>query len=168
MAVEIERKFLVAEPPADDVLGAGVHYRQGYLAGEGDVESRVRIGPDAAWITVKAGRGVARTEVEVAIPVPRPRRSGRTPPGAGSRRCGSACRSTAASPRSTATPDELDGLWTVEVEFDSRGGVGGVRTAAVVRCRAHRRSTGGATAALARHGRPAIAEPPLRAAEKSP
>jgi adenylate cyclase len=69
VGVEIERKFLVIEPPPADVLGDGVRYRQGYLAAEGDVESRIRIGPAAARLTVKAGRGVARTEVEVAIDV---------------------------------------------------------------------------------------------------
>ena len=62
MAVEIERKFLVTEPPPGDVVGDGVPLRQGYLAGEGDVETRVRIAPRGAWITVKAGRGVSRTE----------------------------------------------------------------------------------------------------------
>ena len=69
MATEIERKFVVDEPPPDEVLGPGVRLRQGYLAEDGDVQVRVRIaGPDAT-LTVKAGRGLSRTEVEVTIDV---------------------------------------------------------------------------------------------------
>jgi CYTH domain-containing protein len=119
MAAEIERKFLVAEPPAADVLGSGVRYRQGYLAAEGDVESRVRIGPDAAWITVKAGRGVTRSEVEVPIPVAEaedlwPHTVGRRL---------EKVRFRVPVDGGTAEVDryagELAGLWTVEVEFAS-------------------------------------------------
>jgi adenylate cyclase len=67
MAVEIERKFLVdgERVPAD--LTAGVPIRQGYLAQEGNVEARVRITPLEATLTVKAGKGLSRTEVEVVI-----------------------------------------------------------------------------------------------------
>jgi adenylate cyclase len=67
VAVEIERKFLVdaGRVPAD--LTAGVPIRQGYLAQEGDVEARVRITPAEATLTVKAGKGLSRTEVEAVI-----------------------------------------------------------------------------------------------------
>jgi len=68
MAIEIERKFLVAALPPPDELGVGVHLRQGYLAEEGDVEVRVRIAATEATLTVKAGTGLARTEVDVSIP----------------------------------------------------------------------------------------------------
>jgi adenylate cyclase len=119
VAIEIERKFLVVEPPADDVLGAGVHYRQGYLAGEGDVESRVRISPTEAWITVKAGRGVSRTEVEVAIPLDEA--DALWPHTAGRRL--EKDRFRVPVPGGVAEvdryADELAGLWTVEVEFAS-------------------------------------------------
>ncbi len=67
--IEIERKFILPEVPHHDILGAGVHIRQGYLAEEGDVEVRVRISSEKATLTVKAGRGVARTEVDVPITV---------------------------------------------------------------------------------------------------
>jgi CYTH domain-containing protein len=154
VAVEIERKFLVAEPPPADVLGDGVHYRQGYLAGEGDVESRVRIAPDAAWITVKAGRDVARTEVEVAIPLDDaealwPHTAGRrlekvrfwVPVDGG----------VAEVDRYA---DELAGLWTVEVEFPSADAAAaftpppwfGPELTSL---------DGWSNGALARHGRPA-------------
>lgn len=119
MATEIERKFLVARPPSEDELGPGVHYRQGYLAGEGDVDTRIRISADAAWITVKAGRGVARTEVEVPIPLAAaealwPHTAGRNL---------EKDRFLVPVEGGTAEVDryagELDGLWTVEVEFAS-------------------------------------------------
>lgn len=64
MTTEIERKFLVGEPPPAADRGAGEHYRQGYVAEDGDVAVRVRITPSSAVLTVKAGRGVTRTEVE--------------------------------------------------------------------------------------------------------
>lgn len=68
MAVEIERKFLLRGDPASR-LGSdvGEHLRQGYLAIDQAVEVRVRIGSELAAVTVKAGRGVARTEVEMPI-----------------------------------------------------------------------------------------------------
>jgi adenylate cyclase len=67
MAEEIERKFLVDADlvPAD--LTGGVPIRQGYLAQEGNVEARVRITPAEATLTVKAGKGLSRTEVEAVI-----------------------------------------------------------------------------------------------------
>jgi CYTH domain-containing protein len=67
MTVEVERKFLVRDLPDAAVLGPGEPLRQGYLAEEGDVSVRVRITAAAATLTVKAGGGLARTEVEFAI-----------------------------------------------------------------------------------------------------
>ena len=67
VAIEIERKFVVVDVPAATVLGAGVRIRQGYLAEDGDVELRVRITGDTATLTVKAGRGLVRTEVESVV-----------------------------------------------------------------------------------------------------
>ena len=67
MSTEVERKFLVTHPPDTALLGPGVRLRQGYIAEEGDVQVRVRISAEGATLTVKAGRGLARTEVEVAI-----------------------------------------------------------------------------------------------------
>jgi adenylate cyclase len=69
VATEIERKFVVDEPPPEDVLGPGVRLRQGYLAEDGDVQVRVRIAGAGATLTVKAGRGLSRTEVEVTIDI---------------------------------------------------------------------------------------------------
>jgi adenylate cyclase len=65
VTVEIERKFLVNHLP--DRLGPGEPLRQGYLAEEGDVEVRLRLGTEAAVLTIKAGRGQSRTEVETVL-----------------------------------------------------------------------------------------------------
>jgi adenylate cyclase len=67
MNTEIERKFVPVETPATDVLGAGQAMRQGYLAEEGDVVVRLRITDAGAVLTVKAGHGLRRTEVEVPL-----------------------------------------------------------------------------------------------------
>ncbi len=67
MTVEVERKVLVRDLPDAAVLGPGEPLRQGDLAEEGDVSVRVRITAAAATLTVKAGGGLARTEVEFAI-----------------------------------------------------------------------------------------------------
>jgi adenylate cyclase len=119
VSVEIERKFLVTEPPTAEMLGDGVHYRQGYLAGEGDVDTRIRIGPGAAWLTVKAGRGVARTEVEFPIDVADAESLW---PHAAGRRL-EKVRYRVPVDGGVAEVDryggELGGLWTVEVEFAS-------------------------------------------------
>jgi adenylate cyclase len=62
---EIERKFRVREVP--QALGEGSRLRQAYLAIDGDIEVRVRDQGGAQVLTVKAGRGVRRAEVEVQI-----------------------------------------------------------------------------------------------------
>jgi CYTH domain-containing protein len=64
VASEIERKFLVPAVPRSLELGDGARLRQGYLAIDGAVEVRVRREGDEATLTVKAGTGLARTEVE--------------------------------------------------------------------------------------------------------
>lgn len=67
VTTEIERKFVVSDPPPGDVLGPGVRLRQGYLAEDGEVQVRVRLAGGAATLTVKAGSGLRRSEVEAAI-----------------------------------------------------------------------------------------------------
>jgi adenylate cyclase len=67
VAVETERKFLVDADRVPADLTRGVPIRQGYLAQEGTVEARVRITPAEATLTVKAGKGLSRTEVEAVI-----------------------------------------------------------------------------------------------------
>ncbi len=48
-------------------LPAGRPLRQGYLAEEGEVEVRLRVDEEDATLTVKAGRGLTRTEVELPL-----------------------------------------------------------------------------------------------------
>lgn len=67
MTTEIERKFVVTDVPGAEALGPGVRLRQGYLAVDGDVQVRVRITDSSAVLTVKAGSGLSRTEVEAPI-----------------------------------------------------------------------------------------------------
>jgi CYTH domain-containing protein len=67
MADEIERKFLVPDGSFPGEIGAGKRIRQGYVALDGDVEVRVRLLDDGARLTVKAGSGLVRTEVEVPV-----------------------------------------------------------------------------------------------------
>jgi adenylate cyclase len=67
VGVEIERKFIVDTLPGADQLGPGRRLQQGYLAEEDDVEVRIRIADGSAGLTVKAGRGLSRTEVEVPL-----------------------------------------------------------------------------------------------------
>ena len=65
MGTEHERTFLVAGdvPPG----GEAVELRQAYVALDGDRTVRVRLAGDEATLTIKAGSGMSRTEVEVPI-----------------------------------------------------------------------------------------------------
>lgn len=119
MTTEIERRFLLDGAPA---LEGGERLRQGYLADEGDVSIRVRVTERAATLTVKAGSGLSRTEVEVAISLEQaevlwPHTEGRRIVKIRHR------VPLDSSGRSIAEVDEYDealaGLWIVEVEFDS-------------------------------------------------
>jgi adenylate cyclase len=66
--VEIERKFVLAEPPAGLGERPGDRIEQGYLAIADDgVEVRVRRRAGRASLTVKSGPGQVRTEEEIAI-----------------------------------------------------------------------------------------------------
>ena len=68
MALEIERKYLVADTAFLDGL-TGVYFKQGYIsAGEGTTV-RVRIEGERAVITLKGmSKGVTRSEYEYEIP----------------------------------------------------------------------------------------------------
>jgi len=64
--VERERKFLVAEVP--ELPSHGTTLRQGYLAIDRSVSVRVRdAASEGCTLTIKAGRGAVRTELEWSI-----------------------------------------------------------------------------------------------------
>ena len=132
-----------------------MHLRQGYLAEEGDVEVRIRITPHAATVTVKAGTGVARTEVDVVIgadqaedlwPHTVGRRIDKT-------------RHRVPLDESAGLVAEVDvyagalaGLWVVEVEFGSEAAAAAFDPPAWFG-RELTGERGWSNAALARHGR---------------
>jgi adenylate cyclase len=64
--MEVERKFLVAEPP--DLEGADAdEIEQGYLAIGADGEVRLRRRGEQLVLTAKRGAGLARDEAEVEL-----------------------------------------------------------------------------------------------------
>ncbi len=66
MGVEIERKFLV--DAAWRPTTPGVRMRQGYLSRDPSRTVRVRIGGEAAWLTVKGrSEGISRSEFEFTL-----------------------------------------------------------------------------------------------------
>lgn len=74
MAVEIERKFLVADERwrvnEDGSAVEGIAFRQGYLPCEGLTTVRVRLEGDQARLTIKGkNEGLTRSEFEYPIPV---------------------------------------------------------------------------------------------------
>jgi adenylate cyclase len=66
--IEIERKFLVAEPPGDLDRHPSTAIEQGYLAIADDgTEVRIRRRDASATLTVKSGGGRSRVEEELEI-----------------------------------------------------------------------------------------------------
>ncbi len=120
MTVEIERKFVLSELPDRATLGAGDRLRQGYIADDGDISVRVRIAEGGAQLTVKAGSGMSRTEVE--LPLSPEQAEALWPHTVGGRISKTRHRVTLDQPGSpVAEIDVYDagliGLYTVEVEF---------------------------------------------------
>ena len=149
---EIERKFVPASTPSTTGWAPPVALRQGYLAEEGDVTVRVRFAGRQARLTVKAGDGLHRVELEVPVD---PFVADQLWPSTEGRRVTKRRYEVPLGddhPGLKAEVDfyegALDGLCTVEVEFDSLDGRRGVRTARLVRARGHRR--GGLDQRLAR------------------
>jgi adenylate cyclase len=158
VAVEIERKWVAPAVPTERLVGRGAALRQGYLARDGDVTLRLRIvddGPGAsAVLTVKAGAGLARTEVDAGVDVADAEQLW---PLTAGRRIVKHRYTVPLDAGAVAEVDvyagDLDGLCTVEVEFSS--------TAAAAAFTAPdwfgREVTGDdrwSNASLAEHGRP--------------
>jgi len=69
MALEIERKFLLASAGWRSEATHAEDMRQGYLGGDG-VSLRVRIAGPRAWLNIKELRlGASRREFEYAVPL---------------------------------------------------------------------------------------------------
>jgi len=66
MALEIERKFLVEELPAELPIESKVEIAQGYLS-TGASQVCLRRQDDATLLTAKRGHGLVRDEVEVSL-----------------------------------------------------------------------------------------------------
>lgn len=65
--MEIERKFLVSSMPPEVAAVESIEIAQGYLAVSSGVEVRIRRRGHARVMTVKAGAGLLRHEVEWAL-----------------------------------------------------------------------------------------------------
>lgn len=154
MASEIERKFLAASVPGESVLAPGRRLRQGYLAEEGAVEVRLRWIGDGATLTVKAGSGLRRTEVE--SPIAAAEAEALWPHTEG-RRLEKVRYAVVLADGLVAELDryegDLAGLVTVEVEFSSEEEAARFEPPEWFG-RELTGETGWSNAALARHGRP--------------
>jgi CYTH domain-containing protein len=121
-SIEIERKFLVAEPPSDLSRWPSSAIEQGYLAVGGDgTEVRVRRRDGgAAVLTVKSSGGRRRVEEELDI---EPERFERLWPLTEGRRIEKARYEIPADEGHVIELDvyagDLEGLVVAEVEFDS-------------------------------------------------
>lgn len=70
MAIEIERKYLVANDSFRSLAIKAITIWQGYLSTDPDATVRLRIADDRAYITIKSrNKGAARGEWEYEIPL---------------------------------------------------------------------------------------------------
>jgi CYTH domain-containing protein/CHAD domain-containing protein len=115
---EIERKFLVTEMPRAESGSTAIE--QGYLALDEDTEVRLRRAGDELFLTAKGGHGEVREEVEVSID---PKSFEALWPLTAGRRVRKVRHYMPLAHGLRAEvdvyEDGLDGLRTVEVEFDS-------------------------------------------------
>ena len=115
---EIERKFLVTEMPRAESGSTAIE--QGYLALDQDTEVRLRRAGDELFLTAKGGHGEVREEVEVSID---PKSFEALWPLTAGRRVRKVRHYMPLAHGLRAEvdvyEDGLDGLRTVEVEFDS-------------------------------------------------
>jgi adenylate cyclase len=116
--LEIERKFLVAQAPADLGDWPAQAIEQGYLAITDDVEVRVRRKGGRAFLTIKSAP--ARTRVEEELEIDERRFASLWPLTAG-RRVVKTRHAREATPGVVLELDvyagALEGLMTLEVEF---------------------------------------------------
>ena len=128
--MEIERKFLVSELPADLDRDSCEVIEQGYIAITDDgLEVRIRRHPDRDFLTIKQGEGGTRLEEELEIDA---ERAERLWPLTDGRRLEKTRCVIPAPGGLTFELDvyagELEGLATVEVEFSSEQAAGSSAT----------------------------------------
>jgi CYTH domain-containing protein/CHAD domain-containing protein len=119
--VEVERKFIVKEMPPDLEGSPSERISQGYVAiGEGGLEVRLRRRGENTTLTIKEGLGRTRREVEITLS---PEQLERLWPLTEGRRVEKVRHLIPTDDGLTIELDsyleELDGLATAEVEFDS-------------------------------------------------
>jgi CYTH domain-containing protein len=69
MALEIERKFLLANDAWKREVKKSEHLRDGLIARFGDGKVRVRLTESSAWLTIKGPKkGISRLEFEYEMP----------------------------------------------------------------------------------------------------
>jgi CYTH domain-containing protein len=121
MAAEIERKFVVADPPVEALESPAEEIDQGYLVSDGETEIRLRRRAGRHYLTVKKGHGEVREETEVEIT---PDQFDRLWPHTDGWRVEKRRHLIPLGDGLTAEMDvysgQLEGLVTVEVEFTSR------------------------------------------------
>lgn len=64
---EIERKWVLREPPREIEARPGTELRQRYLAVDADVHVRLRRAGDRRLLTIKSGTGLDRAEEEMVL-----------------------------------------------------------------------------------------------------
>lgn len=120
MAAEIERKFVVGDPPAGALDHPSLQIDQGYLVSDGETEVRLRRRDSTHFLTIKKGHGSVREETEVEIT---PEQFDRLWPQTEGWRVEKRRYLVPLDEGLTAEMDvyaaELEGLVTVEVEFGS-------------------------------------------------
>jgi adenylate cyclase len=157
VTIEIERKFLVRNIPTAAQLGVGVQIRQGYIAEDDPVTVRIRITDAQSTLTVKAGSGLARTEVEVVLTT---EQAEALWPHTVGRRIDKVRHRVFVDDGATRRVAEVDvyagtlaGLCVVEVEFDSEAAAAAFTSPEWFGDELTE-TPGWSNAALARHGRP--------------
>ena len=68
MAIEIEKKFLIADDSFKKLSHTSIGITQGYIFSSKNKVLRVRLTPDVSKIAIKSGRDIVRKEYEYIIP----------------------------------------------------------------------------------------------------
>ena len=122
--IERERKFLVGSAP--ELPPAGIELKQGYLALDGVVSVRVReVAGDECILTIKAGRGESRTELEWPVSREQFDAAWEQTRGRRIRKTRYALHTGEHEISLDVFHDDLDGLVLAEVEFDSNESMAG-------------------------------------------